>query len=181
MTPMNQKFIRIGVEDKEVGEGYNGAVREILAHPELSKWKYILTIEHDNCPPPDGLMKLYESMDKYDVVGGLYWTKGEMAQPMCYGDPNVFPKNFTPQLPPVDCVKQYNGLGMGFNLFKLDMFKKVPEPWFKTLQEYIPGQGARCATQDLFFYDKASTFGYKFACDGRVRVGHWDQNSKQMW
>ena len=181
MTPMNQKFLRIGVEKMEVGEAYNAGVETVLNHPELSKWKYILTLEHDNCPPPDGLMRLYESMEKYDVVGGLYWTKGENGQPMCYGDPSVMPKNFIPQLPPVDSIKEYNGLGMGFNLFKIEMFKKIPKPWFKTVQQYTPGQGVRLGTQDLYFYENAAKYGYRFACDGRVKVGHWDQNTETMW
>jgi hypothetical protein len=181
ITPMNQKFLRIGVENMEVGEAYNQAVETILNNPELSKWKYMLTIEEDNCPPPDGLLKLYESMDKFDVVGGLYWTKGECGQPMIYGDPNVMPQNYIPQLPRPETVQRANGLGMGFNLFKIDIFRKVPKPWFKTLQEYKPGIGTEMATQDLYFYKKAALDGFKFACDTRVKVGHWDQNTQTMW
>lgn len=184
MRPMNQKVIGpifgIGME---VGESYNNLIQSILDNPELSKWKYILTIEEDNCPPADGLLKLYESMDEYDVVGGLYWTKGEGGQPMIYGDPNVMPKNFIPQMPIAGEVQPANGLGMGFNLFKLDMFKdpNIPKPWFKTVQEVIPGQGARAYTQDLYFYENAAKAGYKFACDNRVLVGHYDINEDKMW
>jgi hypothetical protein len=86
------------------------------------------------------------------------------------------PKNFTPQLPPVDCVKEYNGLGMGFCLFKLSMFKKIPKPWFQTLQT-----GTAAMTQDLYFFQNAAKYGYKFAVDGRVKVGHWDQANQMMW
>lgn len=181
MSPMNQKFLRIGVENMEVGEAYNKAVETILENPELSKWKYMLTIEEDNCPPPDGLLKLYESMDKFDVVAGLYWTKGEAGQPMIYGNPSVMPKNYIPQIPLINTLQHCNGLGMGFNLFKIDMFRKIPKPWFKTLQEFIPGQGTKMATQDLYFYEKAATQGFKFACDTRIKVGHWDQNTQTMW
>jgi len=181
ITPMNQKFLRIFIEKMEVGEAYNAGIETVLNNEELSKWKYVLTIEEDNCPPPDGLLKLYESMDKFDVVGGLYWTKGEGGQPMIYGDPQVMPKNFVPQLPVVDTVQPANGLGMGFNLFKIEMFKKVPKPWFKTIQEYTPGQGVRMTTQDLYFYENAAKYGYRFACDTRIKVGHWDQNTETMW
>jgi hypothetical protein len=182
MRPMNQRVVGpIYMEGLEVGEAYNNAVEMILASPELSKYKYMLTVEEDNCPPPDGLLKLYESMDQYDVVQGLYWTKGENGQPMCYGDPNVMPKNFTPQVPPANAVTRYNGLGMGFNLFKLNMFKKLPKPWFKTVQEYTPGVGAKSYTQDLYFYEQAGMNGFKFACDSRVLVGHWDQDNRMMW
>lgn len=185
IRPMNQKVIgpmfAIGME---VGAAYNGIIEQILINPELSTWKYILTIEEDNMPPPDGLLKLYEDMDDFDVVGGLYWTKGEGGQPMIYGDPKVMPKNFIPQIPQPDAVQAANGLGMGFNLFKMEIFKdKRLEHgnWFKTEQSFTPGQGARVYTQDLYFYEKAGALGYKFACDTRVRVGHYDINADIVW
>lgn len=183
MRPMNQKVIgplfAIGME---VGSAYNSMIENILANPELSNWKYILTIEEDNMPPADGLLRLYESIDKYDVVQGLYWTKGEGGQPMIYGDPSVMPKNFIPQKPIKDTVQHCNGLGMGFNLFKLEIFKNpdLPRPWFKTVQEIVNG-GARAYTQDLYFYENAAKFGYRFACDTRVKVGHYDINNDIIW
>jgi hypothetical protein len=183
MRPMNQKVIgplfAIGME---VGAAYNSMIENILNNPELSKWKYILTIEEDNMPPADGLLKLYESMDKYDVVQGLYWTKGEGGQPMIYGDPSVMPKNFIPQKPIKDTVQHCNGLGMGFNLFKLEIFKNpdLPRPWFKTVQEVVNG-GARAYTQDLYFYENAAKCGYRFACDTHVKVGHYDINNDIIW
>lgn len=182
MRPMNQKVIGpLFAIKMEVGVAYNEMIQNILDNPELSKYKYILTIEEDNAPPADGLLKLYESMDKYDVVGGIYWTKGEMGQPMIYGNPNEMPKNFIPQKPVLDGVQEANGLGMGFNLFKMDIFKKMPGPWFKTVQEVIPGGGAQAYTQDLWFYQEAAKLGYKFACDTRVKVGHYDIENDMMW
>lgn len=65
MTPMNQKFIMIMVENMEVGAAYSETIKMILDHPDLSQWKYILTLEHDNAPPPDGLLRLLLNMDKY--------------------------------------------------------------------------------------------------------------------
>jgi hypothetical protein len=187
ITPMNQKFVRFFVEGDEVGAAYNTGVEQILATPELRDWPFLLTLEEDNIPPPDGLMKLYEAINgkvdgqRYDVVGGLYWTKGEGGQPMIYGDPKVMPKNFVPQLPLIDAVQPANGLGMGFNLFRLELFKRLERPWFKTVQEYIPGQGTRMYTQDLYFYEKAAKIGCRFACDTRVKVGHYDYANNIIW
>ncbi len=190
IKPMNQKVIgpmfAIGLE---VGEAYNQMIQSILDNPELSKWKYLLTIEEDNAPSPDALLKLYEAIEgevdgiKYDVVGGLYWTKGEGGQPMIYGDPKVMPKNFTPQVPWSETTQPANGLGMGFNLWRLDMFKdsKLRKPWFKTEQSYTPGIGVRQYTQDLYFFEDAAKYGYKFACDTRVKVGHYDIGADIMW
>jgi len=180
---MNQKVIGpIFAVGMEVGAAYTSLIESILAHPDLSQYKYILTIEEDNMPPADGLLKLYESMDKYDVVQGLYWTKGEGGQPMIYGNPGVMPKSFAPQIPILNEVQPANGLGQGFNLFKLDIFKNpnLPKPWFKTVQEVTPG-GAKAYTQDLFFYEAAAKEGYKFACDNRVKVGHYDYQNDIVW
>lgn len=176
MTPMNQKFIMIMVENMEVGAAYSETIEMILANPELSKWKYILTLEHDNAPPADGLLKLYENMDKYDAIGGLYFTKGEGGQPMCYGKADAFPVNFIPFLPQAESITPCRGIAMGFSLFKMDMFKdpRLPKPLFETKQALVPGQGVSAYTQDLKFCEEAGKLGYKFAVDSRVRVGHYD-------
>ncbi len=183
MTPMNQKFVFIPIEGMEVCAAYETAMEMILNNPDLSKYRYLLTIEWDNIPPPDGLLKLYEDMDDYDAVGGLYWTKGEAGQPMIYGNPTEMPRNFIPQMPQIDKLQECNGLGMGFNLFKLEMFKdkRWIRPWFKTQQELIPGQGFRGFSQDLYFYDHAKDLGYKFACDTRIKVGHLDLVNDIVW
>lgn len=183
MAPMNQKFFRIFAIGMEVGEAYNNSIQTILDNPELRKWKYILTLEEDNMPPADGLLKLYEGMKDFDVIGGLYWTKGEGGQPMIYGDPKAIPLNFIPQVPKPDTIQPCCGLGMGFTLFKMSLFTdgKIEKPWFKTCQEVIPGVGGRVYTQDLFFFEKAHRLGYKMACDTRVKVGHYDINADIVW
>lgn len=184
MTPMNQKFMRMFMIGLEVGEAYEQAITAILENPDLKNWKYLLTVEEDNLLPPDGLLKLYNAIDEgYDAVGGLYWTKGEAGQPMCYGDPNVFPLNFIPQIPKPESITRCNGLGMGFTLFNMDIFRdgKIERPFFKTLQVYDPATGGASYTQDLYFFEKASKAGYKFGCDSRVRVGHYDLAGDQIW
>jgi hypothetical protein len=182
ITPMNQKATKVFAVGMEVGDAYNNMIEQILANPELAKWKYILTMEEDNLPPPDGLLKLYENVDKYDVIGGLYWTKGEQGQPMIYGDPNDSELNFRPQPPTMD-IQPCNALGMGFTLFKMDIFKdsRVEKPWFKTCNEWDPEKGTKLYTQDLFFFEKIRKLGYKVSCDTRVKVGHLDPNSEVVW
>lgn len=185
IRPMNQQVLGpIFVEGMEVGEAYNQVIKMILENPDLAKFKFLLTLEEDNAPPPDGLMKLYESIDEYDAVGGLYWTKGELGQPMCYGDPSVMPLSFIPQVPTPDAVTPCNGLGMGFTLFRMAMLRDTRfeyGAWFKTKQDTVPGGGAQVMTQDLYFFQKARELGYRCACDARVKVGHYDATNQIMW
>lgn len=179
---MNQKFTRIFAIGLEVGEAYSQTIMNILHHPELSKWKYILTLEEDNMPPPDGLLKLYENIENYAVLGSLYWTKGEGGQPMIYGEGKDGDLHFRPQ-PPIKDIQECDGLGMGFTLFQMELFKdpRIEPPWFRTLNDFIPGQGARLMTQDLYFFEKIRKLGYKVACDTRVKVGHYDVGADIVW
>jgi len=182
MIPMNQKFHRIFIPKMEVGEGYSKTIQDILNDPHLSTWKYILTWEWDNLVPPDGLLKLLENTDKYDIIGGIYWTKGEAGMPMIYGNLQG-EMNFRPFMPPAEQIVPCRGTAMGFTLYKLDIFKdpNIPRPFFKTLQEYDPSVGARAYTQDLYFAENAGKAGYKQAIDTRVKVGHMDLNSEFVW
>ena len=173
MKPMNQPVAGpVFFEGDEVGVAYQKAFEWVLSDPNLAKFKYILTVEEDNLPPQDGLLKLYENIGDYDCIAGLYWTKGEQGQPMIYGDPNVKPMNFVRSPPQPDTVQRCNGLGMGFNLWKISSFrdklKDLPKPWFKTLQQ----SGVGGATQDLYFFGNAAKYGFKCACDTRIKVGH---------
>jgi hypothetical protein len=182
MTPMNQKAFKFIVSKMEVGIAYTQGIEMILNNPDLRNWKYILTLETDNLPPPDGLLKLLENMDTVDVVGGLYWTKGPAGQPMIYGNPKDMPLNFYPQVPIANSLQLCNGLGMGFTLFKLDIFKdtRIKKPWFETVQQYGP-QGTRVYTQDLQFFEKLHGLGYRVGCDTRVLTGHLDISTDIVW
>lgn len=182
MTPMNHKFTRVMVRGMEVGAAYNAAIAMILAHPDLSQWQYVLTLEEDNAPPPDGLLKLIEAMGKhpeFDAIGGLYWTKGDGGMPMIYGDPHL-PLAFNPQIPRPGVLQETNGLGMGFTLFRMDVFRQMPGPWFVTQQEWSPA-GSMAMTQDLYFFRNARSAGRRVASHNGVLVGHYDQAEDVMW
>lgn len=182
MRPVNQLMRGpMFIIGKEVGEAYNSIFEKILTDPYLVQFKYVLTMEDDNIPPPDGLLKLYESMDKYDVVGGLYWTKGEMGFPLMYGNPDNYKLDFLPQVPKEGEVVPVNALGMGFTLFKLDMFRDVEHPWFQTIQEFSKEKGGKLRGQDMYFFEKAKKKGFKFAVDCRVLVGHLDKSTGIVW
>jgi len=78
--PPNQSAHRMAAIGMEVGEAFSNSITEIVNHPEIGNWEYLLTIEHDNIPPVDGLVKLIKRMEEHPefaCIGGLYWTKGE--------------------------------------------------------------------------------------------------------
>lgn len=182
--PPNNASFRMAAIGMEVGEAFSNAVSDILAHPELSKWEYILTIEHDNIPQPDSLIKLLERMEQHPefaAISGLYFTKGENGVSQCWGDINDPTPNFRPQPPRADGgIMEVYGTGMGFCLYRLSMFKdeRLRKPWFKTLRGE---NGEGVMTQDLYFALDARKYGYRMAVDCGCKIGHLDLESGIVW
>ena len=179
--PPNNGVVRILAQGMEVGHAYSSAIEQVLAHPQLRDFEYILTMEHDNTPPQDGLLKLLEVMESrpdLDCVGGLYFTKGEGGVAQIWGDPNDPVLNFRPQIPRPETVQECCGTGMGFNLWRMSLFKdeRIEKPWFKTEK----GTGG-VSTQDLAFWSKARKWGHRCAIDTRVKVGHYDHATSMIW
>ena len=200
---MNQRRVGpIFARGYEVGSAYDALISGVIEHPQLKSWKYVLTIEDDNLPPPDGHMKLLEAMEEhpeYDGIAGLYHTKDALQTPMAYGDPAEYARTgktlhfpvdrsiLDPRGGPVEVL----GIPMGFTLWRMDLFRKVPPSWFVTLSDKILVDGTlvkfdeisneqaadakRCMTQDLAFCEiSVKKFGCRFAVHPGVRVGHLD-------
>lgn len=179
-APPNNNFCRIptiGAIGMEVGEAFSQTIEWILKDPNLSKYKYILTMEHDAIVPPDALVKLLKRAEEnpdFDVIGALYWTKGPEGVSQCWGDPRDPVNNYRPQPPIPGQLIEVCGTGMGTTLFRLDMFKDpdLRRPWFKTQTE------GGVSTQDLYFASDARKHGYRFGVDCAVMCGHHDLEGK---
>lgn len=182
-SPMNQKRAFLFCTGAEVGDAYNRMIEQILANPELSKWKFVLCLEDDNLPPGDAHIRLLETLDdrpELDAVGGLYWTKGDVGYPLALGDAERYSATGELDFRPVDLrakmanghVVEVNGLPQGCTLFRMDLFRQVPGPWFVSYNE----KGS-AFTQDLYFWNRAKPLGKRCAIDMRVRVGHLDTAS----
>lgn len=178
--PPNQAAHRMLAIGMEVGEAFSSSIEQILAHPDLGQWEYLLTIEHDNCPPPDGVVRLIRRLDAcpyLTAVSGLYWTKGFGGVPQIWGDPKDPVLNFRPQPPVADALVECCGIGMGFALWRLQAFRdaNLRRPWFRTLDG---SQGQGVGTQDLYFWGDARKHGHRCAVDCSVKVGHYDLEGK---
>jgi hypothetical protein len=180
--PPNQPVYRHLALGEEVGQAYSNGIAEVLAHPDLSQWEYLLTIECDNMPPPNGVIQLIEDLEQHPefaCIGGLYWCKGEGGCAHIWGDPTDPLINFRPQVPMVPGgIQECVGTSMGFNLWRLSMFKdeRLRRPWFKTIGSKPEDQGM--GTQDLYAWADFRKYGYRCAIDTRVLVGHYDYEGK---
>lgn len=185
IAPMNQKRAFLLCAGAEVGDAYNTMVANVLAHPDLSRWRYLMCLEDDNIVPPDAHIRLLEAMrdnPDADGVGGIYFTKGDEGLPLALGDATKFVETGILDFAPVDLAPalasqqryvEVNGLPQGCTLFKMELFRYVPAPWFQSFSDMTP-YGAASFTQDLKFADRARRLGKRFFIDMRVRVGHLD-------
>lgn len=179
--PPNNGVLKVIGQGMEVGDSYSQALEFVLGHPDLSKWEYVLTIEHDNVPPSDGVLQLLERMEahpEFACIGGLYFTKFEGGVAQIWGDINDPVQNYRPQPPRVGELVECWGTGMGFNLWRMSMFRdpRLPRPLFRTKADKT-GVG----TQDLVFWGEARKLGYRCAIDCRCLVGHLDPDTDMVW
>jgi hypothetical protein len=178
MGGFNAPLVKMCIDGYEVGEAYNQALIQILTSDQLKGFQYLLTLEEDNTVSPDSLIKLYQGIEKYDVLSGLYWLKGPDGCPQIWGDPSK-PNDFTPQPITGERYQECNGTGMGFALFRMDMFKNPGfefGKWFRTKNE-----NNQAITQDLYFAKRARELGYKFAVDTHCKIGHLDLATGEIW
>ncbi len=178
MFPPNQAVVKILAVGCEVGHAYSAALDGVLANPELSQWEYVLTIEMDNAPPGDGVVMLVEALESHPelaAVSGSYYTKGIGGVWQGWGDVSDPLPNFRPQIPEPGKIKEVYGLGMGFCLYRLSMFKdaRIQRPFFKTKCD-----SGGVGTQDLMFWAEARKYGHRCAVHCDVRVGHYDLDGK---
>lgn len=184
ISPINSRKIFDIIEGDEVGVAYNKKITSILNHPQLSKFKYIMTMEDDNIPPRDAHIRLLESIENYDAVSGLYFFKDVEVVPMVFGNPKDPELEFRPldireawkKKETIEC----NGIPMGCALWRMDLFKEIAPPWFITMTDIYNGRVATC-TQDLSFCYRARQRGKRFAVDTRVSVGHMDTSTGEVY
>lgn len=180
--PPNQAVQKIAALGMEVGDAYSECIKQIVEHPQLRDYRYILTIEHDQVVPADGVLRLLRRMEEhpeFGCVSGLYWTKFEGGVPQIWGDAKDPQVNFRPQPPdPHGGLVECCGTGMGFALWRMEMLAdpRLPKPLFKT-QAGPEGVG----TQDLAAWSELRKFGYRCAVDCSCLVGHMDPRTDTVW
>lgn len=182
--PPNQAVVPLGVEGAEVGHAYEAAL-DVILQSNLRDFEYALTVEHDNIPQSDGALKLMAHMDahpEFAAISGLYFTKGPGGVAQIWGDVSDPVPNYRPQVPKVGELVECYGIGQGFALWRISMFreleaKKVPRPWFKTCAD-ATGSG----TQDLYAWGNVfRPNGYRCAVACDVPVGHYDSSTGICW
>lgn len=143
--------------------------REDMADAALiNECDYIFFVDDDMVLPRDALFRLLSH--NVDICAALAFQRIPPFHPVLYAHENIkgpdgkdtvrwrtvtsYPENELMEIPEV---------GFGCVLIKVDVFKKVPRPWF-----------ASWATigEDIFFCYKAGQSGIKTHVDTSLKIGH---------
>lgn len=143
--------------------GYNTSENRnwIAAKAVNSGCDYLFFIDDDMILPEDTLEELLDA-DK-DIIGGVYLTKYEVQDPVL---------ELLPGTEPSDDIFQVAAIGTGAMLIRRDVFKKLPQPWFK-YEWYDNGSIKR--SHDWIFCEDARKAGFEVWADPRHKIGHIGQ------
>jgi hypothetical protein len=152
-----------------VDQALNQAVLTALDHAMKVGTTHLLIIEDDTFPPPDGVERLLKH--GLDIVGGWYpWRKPGPRK----GTPIVLtPDGERATLDDPDgTLREVYTIPTGFTLFRIEVFRRIPYPWFVT--------GVQL-TQDSFFSQQAREAGFRLWCDTAVRCRHVDRDTGEAY
>lgn len=136
-----------------------GLVRQALEDPEAT---HILFVDHDmHFLPKDGVSPIQKLLDHdVDIVGAPYNFRN-------------FPLRSTAVPLDENCDKtgmyKCNVVPTGFLLIKLDVFRKIPEPWFRFGYN---DKGEMIWGEDTHFIQKCVKAGIDAWADGSLFIQH---------
>lgn len=166
------------------------AARNFFAQAALDYGaKYLFMMDEDTAVPPHTIRQLIYHLDHHDdwaVCAGIYCQKGDSPAPMVFrGNGNgPYWKWHAGEL--FECT----GIGMGCAMIRVEVFKDLPKPWFKTVDDNSPtldGINRGCLwTEDLWFCNLIAEGGpddsiihktekqWKIYADGSILPDHLD-------
>lgn len=166
-TPLSTKRPVLVANGMEVAAAYNGLISLALSR----SFPFIMTIEDDNLLPPDAHMTLLDTIGHYDAISGLYHTKSEEHTPLVFDD-DLMPA----PIDGLEGVQACGGIPMGCALWKSDLFREIPYPWFETIDTSV-----KRWTHDMVFAEKMQKAGKRCAVNLNVKVGHIDVTTDKIY
>ena len=146
--------------------------REYLVSAALqAKADYLMFLDSDQTISSQGIEKLASYLDNGEnIATTLIFRKDPPFHPCVFSHQELLPTNQISlqfyDIANQDLTKHFYVASSGFGciIMKLDIFKKMPQPWF------LP---APYSGEDITFMYKAAQMGYKTLCDPTIEVGHY--------
>lgn len=111
-----------------------------------------------------------------DIVGVRAYTRSAPHYPCVFYSGGAGDEFY--QEVDFDCVglREVDALGMSMCLINVDVFRKVPGPWFEFGKVKILGKGDEHFGEDVYFCKKAKEAGFKVYCDTNIEIAHVGEN-----
>ena len=146
--------------------------REYLTIAALqAKADYLMFLDSDQTISLQGIEQLASHLDNGEnIATTLIFRKDPPFHPCVFSHQELLPnKQISLKFYDIanqDLTKPFyvESSGFGCIMMKLDIFKKMPQPWF------LP---APYSGEDITFMYKAAQMGYKTLCDPTIEVGHY--------
>ena len=151
---------------RKVAESYNHIVETALA----DKADYIITVEDDTFPQPDALVKLMKLLKENpkSAVAAWYPKKEKSRQ----GVHIILKDKERTEMKDDGTIQEAYTMAMGCSIYPIEMFMKIPFPWFKTTDHL---------SQDSFFSQLAREAGYKLLVDTSIKCKHIDRKTGKVF
>ena len=171
--PININMIVAQINGAPVAEARNAIAEEALK----VNAKYLFYLGDDVVVPPHTLRQMITRMEnnpEIGVIGGVYCSKSDPPAPLVFrgnGEGSYWEWK-------IGEFFEVTGLGMDCTLIRMDLFKELPRPWFKTIDTNGFEDGINKAdawTEDLYFLKQvAEKTSAKIFCDASIICTHED-------
>src|SRR3972149_3190756 len=160
-----------------LGKPIADARNEIVEFALSQGANYIYWLDDDVIPPPDAFLKMFRH--RVDIMNGVYWSKSNPPMPLIFR--NHFEGPYWDWH--VGDLLEVDACGSGLTLVKTDVYRKIKEPWYSTNYSSFPGvkESPPNNTEDLYFYWKARSAGYKVWVDTSIQAFHFDKMNGIMY
>lgn len=187
--PTNFNTINVTVDGMEVGDARNRAVSLVMESDPLPE--YLFFLDYDVIPFYDGLTKLLmraRHFPDYDIISGVYCSKGSPAEPLIYKGNGRGP--FWDWAIGDLITEGVTGVHMGLTLIRTSLFHRLPwndpeRPLFLTQNSVTMTDGKidrLHGTEDLYFCQRAiEEADAKILVDTSVLAGHIEHRTGRIF
>lgn len=171
--PMNVRRFMSAMKEEEIGKARTQMAKQAVE----KRAKYLWFADDDTAMPFHAIRSLITTLENSDdqtmVAGGIYCAKTLPTEPIVYrgNGQGAFWKWKAGD------VFECSGIGTGCMCIKTEVFRHLPEPWFKTVdKDGTPDCPIEQETDDMYFCDRVTEAGFKILADTNVMCVHWDWN-----
>jgi len=180
---MGFPLVSSSIDKYVLGKPIAEARNEIVEFALSQNANYIFWLDDDVIAPPDSFLKLFSHQK--DIINGVYWSKSNPPMPLLFrGHLNGPYYDWH-----VGDLIEIDAAGSGLTLVRTDVYREMSKqlkgPWYSTDYTSFPGVVTDAVppnnTEDLYFYWKAKSIGYRVWADTSVQAFHFEKNSKVMY